>query len=403
MWIAKICRLFSVLFFALVFQQGTDELRAAGNVIFGKDAAHMGLDGTLADKQRLRDLTVCFSAEKQPKHFVFAAGQRVKGFRLTDDGGALLFAHAVIRGKVGVAFEQQGKTAVERGQQRQRDADDDQSDDRHLRAGKAYGGNADANEITAEHAEHVCGKPDPKHLSGVIDILEHLSEDATPKQIEDSACAQHQRIDGEVIDSASFQQHKAYKRAHHHRHADVQENRAADPAGKAAHDRQRYDIGHGPIPACQPRQVLKGGIDHLIHQTGIDGDDGDEQKQDDERSSNIAGNPISGFCGLSLNIRHGQTPNECHSDEQANHRTDKTDAGRGLQRHDIDRDHNKIRINQHSAQVFMRFFWRKRPEIISQAATAQPLTKPAAIRRPAKAYGRKKNGPPANWPPCQRA
>jgi hypothetical protein len=35
-WRAKICRLFSVLFFALVFQQGTDELRATGNVVFGK-------------------------------------------------------------------------------------------------------------------------------------------------------------------------------------------------------------------------------------------------------------------------------------------------------------------------------------------------------------------------------
>ncbi len=47
-------------------------------------------------------------------------------------------------------------------------------------------------------------------------------------------------------------------------------------AGKLLHNVQGDDIGHCPIPAHQPLVVGKGRVYHLIHQSGIDGNNEDE-------------------------------------------------------------------------------------------------------------------------------
>ncbi|MPN20903.1 hypothetical protein SDC9_168282 [bioreactor metagenome] len=178
-----------------------------------------------------------------------------------------------------MAFQQQNKLMVEGWQHNQCNAYHRQGNHRYLRTGKSHGCHSHPQDASAKDTEHIGGKTDAKGLCRVIAIIQHFSEDAPPKQVENAAGAEHQRIHNQIVRGISPQQHKADERSDNHRHPHIQNSGTLCFHRQVAHNGERYDIRRGPIPAHQPRQMLESGVDDLIHQTGINGDDEDKKAQ----------------------------------------------------------------------------------------------------------------------------
>ncbi len=178
-----------------------------------------------------------------------------------------------------MVLQQHHQLPVERRQENEGHADHAQGDHGNLGVGQVDRGDRHAEQVAAEHAEHIGREADPEHRRRPFREIEHLAEDAPPEEVEDAAGAEHQGIDNEIIPSLSAQQHEADECGHDHGHAHIEHLRTVHLHGQAAQDDQCRDVGHCPVPVCQQGQMGEGGVEDLIHQPGIDGDHKNEEAE----------------------------------------------------------------------------------------------------------------------------
>ncbi len=92
-----------------------------------------------------------------------------------------------------------------------------------------------------------------------------------------------------------------------------------DLTGEMPHHQKSHNIGDGPVPDSKFRQVAKSGVNDLIHQAGIDSQDGNKHTEQQERISHLLCGSSSYRLILLVFNANFDGPSEEYSQKKAQH------------------------------------------------------------------------------------